>query len=62
MCVGDGRCGCKDEVNKKLGTYLTVTWELGMDLMGQPREMLKSSLKVPSVGSHPFLPPAALGA
>lgn len=28
VCVGGGRRGYKDELNKKLGTSLTVTWEL----------------------------------
>ena len=62
MCVGDGRCGCKDEVKKKLGTYLTVTWELGMDLKGQPREMLNSSLKSPFCRKSSLPPSPALGA
>lgn len=60
VCVGDRRCGCKDEV-KKLGTYLTVTWELGMGLRGQPRDMLNRSLKSPFCRKS-SLPPPALGA
>lgn len=29
--VEGGRCGCKNEVNKKLVTYLMVAWELEKD-------------------------------
>lgn len=47
VCIGDRKCGCKNEVKKKLGTSLTVTWELGMGLRGQPRDMLNRSLRSP---------------
>ena len=60
VCWG-GRHGYKDEVNKKLGTYLTMTWELGMDLIGQPREMLDSSLKCHSCWKLSLPPSLHLG-
>lgn len=61
VCVGGGRHGYKDEVKKKLGACLTMTWELEKDLEGQPREMFKSPLKCHSSGKSSLSPSSHLG-
>lgn len=61
VCTGGGRCRYKDEVDKKLGTCLTMMWELGVDLVGQPRELINSSLKCHYCGKSSFPPSPHLG-
>lgn len=61
VCIGGGRHGNRDEVNQKLGTCLTMTWELEKDLVGQPREKFTRPLKCHSCGKSSLSPSPHLG-